>query len=589
MKLTRLKFFAFTNPGLERCLNREITDIVGSADVRNVFGKTGVEFRADFDQMVEIILRSRTINSLNVQIGHPVHAGNAKSIRTNLSLLNWTTYFDFRRTTVTFPSPITRSEQSDFSSEKELREIFIKTISDLATISEKSKPEEVIQDIDQRFANEEEVLKHFSELATHKPEIIFNSPFYLRIFKNKLLVMLNVFDSERNKAGLKQFVGWGSVRENVVAAFMLGTPLMDEFRESKTLKIFDPFCGSGTLLIEPLLNLAKYPLRINEIKKLDFWKWNALKNEELKTALETKIDKITENPVEDLEGEYSIALVGTDISKKQLECSINNFKELDRIDLLKKFKPANNKSLIEIKEDLKSREISYKNFDNKVLLINSSFDQVELPETFDGYTLLTNIPFGIQSGTEELDQTYKAFDRFLAKNHKKFSRIYIMNMANVDHDRNYVRKSRFGWVEVMDFSNGGHRMAFFQFNPDKKASQLDNAKVTILTTKKRRGSKPKVIKSVYDLRHIDKIKPNSKIASKLIETLRAKSRNQFLEKKKQHDEKVAQKVQKRIAHIEENEKKKVLSGFQELVGEEKMREFNTLLDANKKKLTKKTK
>ena len=589
MKLTRLKYFAFTNPGLEHCLNREITDIVGSADIRNVFGKTGVEFRADFDQMVEIILRSRTINSLNVQIGHPVHAGNSKSIRTNLALLNWTTYFDFRKTKVTFPSPITRSEQSDFYSEKELREIFTKTITELATFSERSSPDQITEDIDLNFKSEEEVLRHFSEVALQKPEIIYNSPFYLRLFRNKLLVMLNVFDSERNKAGLKQFVGWGSVRENVVAAFMLGTPLMDEFRESKMMKIFDPFCGSGTLLIEPLLNLAKYPLRINEIKNLDFWKWNAFKNEKLKSELEAKIAKIADKPVKDNEGEYSIALVGIDLSKKQLDCSIKNFKELDHIDLLKKFKPANNKALIEIKEGLKSREIAYKNFDNKVLLINSSFEEVDLPETFDGYTLLTNIPFGIQSGTDELEQTYKAFDRFLANNHTKFARIYIMNLANVDHDRNYIRNSRFGWTQIMDFSNGGHHMAFFQFSTDRKASQLDNTKVTITTVKKRHGSKPKTFKKTFELRHIEKLKANSKSESKLIETLRAKSRNQFLAKKKLYDEKVAKRVEKRMAQIEEGEKKKVITGFQELIGEEKLKEFSVLLDAKTKKLNKKNK
>ncbi len=44
-----------------------------------------------------------------------------------------------------------------------------------------------------------------------------------------------------------------------------------------------------------------------------------------------------------------------------------------------------------------------------------------------------------------------------------------------------------------------------------------------------------------------------------------------------------------MVQIEENEKRKVLAGFKELVGEEKLDEFNALLDANTKKLTKNSK
>ena len=60
-------------------------------------------------------------------------------------------------------------------------------------------------------------------------------------------------------------------------------------------------------------------------------------------------------------------------------------------------------------------------------------------------------------------------------------------------------------------------------------------------------------------------------------------------KKKLYDEKVAKRVEKRMAQIEEGEKKKVITGFQELIGEEKLKEFSALLDANTKKLNKKNK
>lgn len=44
MKLSRLKFFAYTNPGLEKILKSEILGITGDGQVKNIFGKIGVEF-----------------------------------------------------------------------------------------------------------------------------------------------------------------------------------------------------------------------------------------------------------------------------------------------------------------------------------------------------------------------------------------------------------------------------------------------------------------------------------------------------------------------------------------------------------------
>ena len=51
---------------------------------------------------------------------------------------------------------------------------------------------------------------------------------------------------------------------------------MKNIKETKEMKIFDPFCGSGTFLIETLLSAIDYPLRKNNIYDLDFWNWQFL-------------------------------------------------------------------------------------------------------------------------------------------------------------------------------------------------------------------------------------------------------------------------------------------------------------------------
>jgi 23S rRNA (guanine2445-N2)-methyltransferase / 23S rRNA (guanine2069-N7)-methyltransferase len=53
-----------------------------------------------------------------------------------------------------------------------------------------------------------------------------------------------------HKYGSKQRVGWGPIKENIVAAALWKIGIIEKILEKKEIKIWDPFCGSGTIILE---------------------------------------------------------------------------------------------------------------------------------------------------------------------------------------------------------------------------------------------------------------------------------------------------------------------------------------------------
>lgn len=56
-----------------------------------------------------------------------------------------------------------------------------------------------------------------------------------------------------HKFGWKKNVGWGPIRETLAASIIYKTGLLQQARKEGKLKLWDPFCGSGTF---PLVTLS---------------------------------------------------------------------------------------------------------------------------------------------------------------------------------------------------------------------------------------------------------------------------------------------------------------------------------------------
>lgn len=124
-----------------------------------------------------------------------------------------------------------------------------------------------------------------------------------KLFKDTLKILLNTSGAGLHKRGYRDLVGIAPIKETLASSLIL---LSDYYYERP---LADPFCGSGTILIEG----AKIGLNIapNKDRKFAFNEWGFYDNKLYKTALEEAIDNEKR--------ERKIEVFGSDIDDKAVK------------------------------------------------------------------------------------------------------------------------------------------------------------------------------------------------------------------------------------------------------------------------------
>lgn len=89
------------------------------------------------------------------------------------------------------------------------------------------------------------------------------------VYKNKLGLLLDV-GSDIYHSGQKKRVGWGSMSEHVCASILKKLGVIDRAKERRELRVFDPFMGSGTFLLEALFGVLDYPKEAEKVTYIYF-------------------------------------------------------------------------------------------------------------------------------------------------------------------------------------------------------------------------------------------------------------------------------------------------------------------------------
>ncbi len=72
---------------------------------------------------------------------------------------------------------------------------------------------------------------------------------------NKGEVLLSTsYEEDLSKHGMKPYVRWGVLNETLAAACILESGVLQRARKTGKLYLWDPFCGSGSFLIETLMS-----------------------------------------------------------------------------------------------------------------------------------------------------------------------------------------------------------------------------------------------------------------------------------------------------------------------------------------------
>ncbi len=77
----------------------------------------------------------------------------------------------------------------------------------------------------------------------------------INIVKDRGEILFGTSDEELHKHGYKPFVRWGVLKETLTAACILESGVLKKAKKTGKLYLWDPFCGSGSFLIETLMML----------------------------------------------------------------------------------------------------------------------------------------------------------------------------------------------------------------------------------------------------------------------------------------------------------------------------------------------
>ena len=90
--------------------------------------------------------------------------------------------------------------------------------------------------------------------------------------KDKAEVLLSTSHDGLHKHGYRPYVRWGVLNETLAAACILESGVLDRAKHTGKLYLWDPFCGSGSFLIEALMYALEQPVRsLNSEYPFEHW------------------------------------------------------------------------------------------------------------------------------------------------------------------------------------------------------------------------------------------------------------------------------------------------------------------------------
>lgn len=135
----------------------------------------------------------------------------------------------------------------------------------------------------------------------------------VNIVKDRAEVLLSTCHDDLHKHGYKPFVRWGTLRETLTAACIIESGIIPKALKSGKLYLWDPFCGSGSFLIEAFMMIMNQPVRnFQDQGQLPFEFWPIHNKDEYE---QFRADLNDFGKME-ARNEIDMQIIGSDISQK---------------------------------------------------------------------------------------------------------------------------------------------------------------------------------------------------------------------------------------------------------------------------------
>jgi 23S rRNA G2445 N2-methylase RlmL len=314
------------------------------------------------------------------------------------------------------------------------------------------------------------------------------------IFQNdSCKILLDLFVKELHKHGYKDQLNWGSLRETYAAALIYESQLLEKFDKTNQLLVWDPFCGSGTILIELFLIALNQPVRqIDNIFKEGFTHL-PFHDETLFNKFVTHHMNIRKNKEINFKSEdnnFDIQFISSDINSKSLSAFINNSAKISLESYIVK---NNNQTLHQDKETMITYDFKNINpniYHHKVNNIFNAFigdyemigkeivfnDKVDVFKNRK-FDIFSNIPYGRShemSDKIQIKTLYRRFGKFLRKYTDQIGDVFILvNKRHKEDELNFKTLTEMNWELIKNFDNNGIEVEFLKMNKKIRSSDSD--------------------------------------------------------------------------------------------------------------------
>ena len=129
--------------------------------------------------------------------------------------------------------------------------------------------------------------------------------------------MLSTSYDSLYKHGYRPYVRWGVLNETLAAACILESGVLDRAKHTGKLYLWDPFCGSGSYLIEALMYALDQPVR-KLASSYPFEHW-PIHDSEKYEQFRSEIEELRK-----IKSDLDIQIIGSDISLKAIDTATMN-------------------------------------------------------------------------------------------------------------------------------------------------------------------------------------------------------------------------------------------------------------------------
>lgn len=323
-------FFIVATPGLERSLERELQVLGIPGRLETTPG--GVFASGSNETLWRVVLQSRVAEAVRMRLGDPFHAPDVRSLDKRLQSLPWEDCLALDRTAQGAPTldPLEVKATSDKSRiyhtgliEERVAVAIEKRHSSVQASTLQTK-------LDKKEENSLAITPLEADGSTSADPPVLRRPpapaeVRVHIRHDECHVSIGA-SGPLHQRGYRTALGEAPLRETLAAACVLASPLLRRLTVAahmgEELVFWDPFCGSGTLLLEALgVALGQPPG--NRTKKYPFASFpchNKRKHRECVQSLEP-----TPHP-----SLSRLKLLGSDRSVEQLELAQRNLRRLVR-------------------------------------------------------------------------------------------------------------------------------------------------------------------------------------------------------------------------------------------------------------------